>query len=99
MNIGNALSLIDPIQIVGLIVVGILFGFLVLHAVTPDRALFVAYLIASTGMAYFVFLIVLRYVSPDVPQPIAERTIGTALEWLVFSGGCYVGLIVPRRAT
>ncbi len=96
IDVNNALSLIEPLQVIGLLASGFLFGALVL-ALSAAPTNFVASIVVMAGVTYFVFTIVIRYLSPDIPFAVAERTIGTGLLWIVFSGGAWVGLWARRH--
>ena len=102
MNIDNALSLWDWPSVLGLVVVGIAFGWIAVPLAWPVRAAaheeppvaMAAFLMVLMFVVAFFFLIMFRYLT--VPTPIAERTIGTALELLVFAFSAGIGLAIRR---
>lgn len=95
-NIENALSLVDAPQIIGLGIVGLIFGWVIFSLAAFDTRT-ASTVLTMSGVVYFVFVIVIRYASG--PLPVAERTIGTGLLWLVFSLGATLGLMARRRLT
>lgn len=95
MNVANALSLVNVTEIAGLLIVGALFGWLVYPSVVTTPVLSVGFVTITLGLTFFLFTIILRYLTVPVDQ--AERTIGTALLWVVFSGSVIIGMRAEGR--
>ena len=100
MSLQNAFALWDWPSAIGLFGVGMLIGAILLPFAWPERTAnrerypvwTAGFLALMIGAVFFGFLIVARLFT--IPVDMAIRTIGTSVEWVVFTAGMTVGLWV-----
>ena len=94
--LSEALVLVTPVNVAGIVVAGLVSGWIAWPFLHWRPGVVVQHGVLA-GSSYYVYVLLLRWLDPAIPDVSAWRTIGAAILWLVWVLSIAAGMAARIR--